>query len=91
MVNVSYIADEIGVSATFLSRIFKKYHLQNISDYLSVVRVEAAKSLLAEGMSLAEVVDACGFGSLRTFMRVFKSIEHITPGQYRTLVGMEQE
>lgn len=89
-VNVSSIADQLGVSTTLLSRVFKKYHVQNISDYLSFVRVETAKGLLAEGKIIADIVDECGFGSLRTFMRVFKSYEQITPGQYRALTEQEE-
>ena len=32
---------------------------------------------------VGDVVSECGFGSLRTFLRVFKSVEGITPGQYK--------
>ena len=38
---------------------------------------------------VGEVVDKCGFGSLRTFLRVFKSVEGITPGQYKQSVVKE--
>ena len=85
MVNVSSIADELGVLTAFLSRVFKKFHGGNISDYICAVQVEAAKALLSEGQLIGDVAEQCGFGSLRTFMRVFKESEKMTPGQYREL------
>ena len=39
---------------------------------------------------VGEVVEKCGFGSLRTFLRVFKSVEGITPGQYKSTVVKER-
>ncbi len=87
--NVSEIADRLSVTLAYLSKIFKKYHMMNISDYISRYRVDMAKSMLAEGMQISDVAISCGFGSLRTFMRVFRKIEGVTPGQYR-LINMEE-
>ncbi len=44
-----------------------------------------ATGAIAQGALVADVVTLCGFGSLRTFMRVFKKEEQVTPGQYRAL------
>lgn len=89
MLNVSQIATNLDVSIVYLSRSFKQYHKGNISDYISQTRVLAAKKLLSEGVLVSDVVDLCGFGSLRTFMRVFKKEEGITPGQYRAIQMQE--
>lgn len=89
MMNVSSIADYFGISIAYLSRIFKKYNGINISEYITGYRLERAKELLGEGKMVGDVVDSCGFGSLRTFLRVFKSVEGITPGQYKSSVTKE--
>ena len=89
MMNVSSIADNFGISIAYLSRIFKKYHGINISEYITSYRLECAKSLLGEGRMVGDVVEECGFGSLRTFLRVFKSAEGVTPGQYKSSVAKE--
>lgn len=83
MMNVSSIADNFDISIAYLSRIFKKYHTINISEYITSYRIDRAKELLLEGKMVGDVVSECGFGSLRTFLRVFKSVEGITPGQYK--------
>ncbi|MGN1164602.1 MAG: helix-turn-helix domain-containing protein [Candidatus Ornithospirochaeta sp.] len=89
MMNVSSIADNFGISIAYLSRIFKKYHGINISEYITSYRLDRAKSLLSEGRMVGDVVEECGFGSLRTFLRVFKSVEGVTPGQYKSSVAKE--
>ena len=92
--NVSLVADRLGVSIAYLSRCFKKNGTENISDYLTDYRIAKAKELLSlsgsEEVSVSEVSMLCGFGSLRTFMRVFKASEGITPGQFRQSLGKEE-
>ena len=78
----------------YLSRCFKKNGSGNISDYLTDYRVSKAKELLSrtgqDEVPVSEVSNLCGFGSLRTFMRVFKACEGVTPGQYRQSLGKEE-
>ncbi len=87
MMNVSSIADSFGVSIAYISRIFKKYHGINISEYITSYRLDRAKELLSEGHMVGDVASECGFGSLRTFLRVFKTVEGVTPGQYKSASG----
>ncbi len=53
-------------------------------------RIEKAKEMLSENRTANEIVEACGFGSVRTFMRVFKNSEGVTPGKYRTLLTYDK-
>lgn len=85
MLNVSKVAGKLGVSNVYLSKVFKKYHGSNISDYIACYRIMVAKKYLSQDKPIKEIVDECGFGSLRTFLRQFKDKEHITPGQFRAM------
>ncbi|MBR2282216.1 MAG: helix-turn-helix domain-containing protein [Spirochaetales bacterium] len=89
--NVSQIAYNLGVSIAYLSRCFKKHEETNISEYLTAYRISRAKQLLSDpeetDLSVNDVADRCGFGSTRTFMRVFKASEGVTPGQYKSAAG----
>lgn len=87
--NVSQLADAAQVSIVYLSRAFKKHHSMNISEYISRYRIFMAKKLLSEGAMVGEVAKACGFGSLRTFLRVFKHYEQVTPGAWKEASGGE--
>ncbi|MFA6844541.1 MAG: AraC family transcriptional regulator [Sphaerochaetaceae bacterium] len=89
MMSVALIADDRGLSLPTLSRLFNKYNGELISDYIVRCRLTQAKKLLHENLSLEVVADQCGFGSLRTFMRVFKNSEQMTPGQYEAMYGKE--
>lgn len=91
MMNVSELASRLEVSNVYLSKVFKKFHGKNISEYIASYRISKAKELLAQGYGLNEIVDKCGFGSTRTFMRLFKSHENITPSQFRTMRKEEHD
>ena len=85
--NVSLVADRMGVSIVYLSKCFKKHGETNPSDYLTRYRISKAKEILSDPdrreLSLNDVASECGFGSTRTFMRVFKSAEGVAPGQFK--------
>ena len=94
--NVSQIADRLGVSIVYLSKCFKKHKETNISDYLTAFRIAKAKEMLSDrktwNLPMKEVASQCGFGSVRTFMRVFSKSEGVSPGQFRTSsLGSEKE
>lgn len=50
--------------------------------YLTQIRVEAAKKLLNEGASIADVASDIGFTDQSHLTRHFKRITGVTPGQY---------
>ncbi|NLM11287.1 MAG: helix-turn-helix transcriptional regulator [Clostridiaceae bacterium] len=87
--NVSMIADKLGVHVVNLSRTFMEYEGQSLSNYINSMRLKEAKKLILAGHKLETVSERVGYGSLRTFMRVFKKSEGITPGQFKE--AMEKE
>ncbi|MDP2790301.1 MAG: helix-turn-helix transcriptional regulator, partial [Rectinemataceae bacterium] len=82
--NVNAIADRFGVSASHLSRAFKKEAGIGLLDYLHIVRVREAKVLIGEGrMSIEEIAGAVGCGSRITLARAFKRYEGVAPAVFR--------
>lgn len=78
------IAAEMGVSANYISRIFKQKTAINLSDYIGAIRINKAKELLAgTNMSVDEIAQRVGIYSRSTFIRLFKKMEGITPSRYR--------
>ena len=49
------------------------------------MRLKRVNELLEENVRLEEIAIICGFGSYRTFLRIFKQYEGITPTQYREM------
>ena len=50
-------------------------------------RIERARSLLEQGMSLADAALLLGFSDQSHFQRAFKQRVAATPGEYRRVVG----
>jgi YesN/AraC family two-component response regulator len=84
--NISLIGETFSMKSTYLSKLFKDQSGESLSDYMSRVRIEHVKRLLREEKAtLQEVAGRCGFNDMNTFMRTFKKMEGITPGQYKKL------
>ena len=83
-INVSSIADEMEMSISGLSRLFKKKTGQGLLDYIVQVRMEAAKRLLSETQyTLTEVAEQVGLINSNTLIRTFKRYTGKTPGKYK--------
>lgn len=83
--NIAYIADHFNMAPSALSSAFSLVGDEKLGQYINFVRLEHAKILIADGRGLDSVASACGYASLRTFLRVFKQYEGMTPSQYKTL------
>lgn len=84
--NLDQVADIFNVSPLHLSREFKKYTGLNFVEYVSFLRINEAKQLLAKtDLKIKDIVSKIGYNDVSNFIRKFKISEGITPGQYREL------
>jgi len=84
--NLDQVADIFNVSPFHLSREFKKYTGLNFVEYVSFLRINEAKQLLAKtDLKIKDIVSKIGYNDVSNFIRKFKISEGITPGQYREL------
>lgn len=82
------VADLIGVSSSYLSVLFKKEAEINFIDYLTDLRISAAKELLKDPLrSAGEIAEKTGFESSSYFTRAFKRKTGMTPTEYRRQAG----
>lgn len=85
LLSLHMISEEIGISQSYVSRMFKKKYGIGIAQYINQVRIFHAKKLIQEGsMNVKTISIQVGFSSDVQFIRVFKKLEGITPGAYRT-------
>ncbi|HHV10779.1 MAG TPA: helix-turn-helix domain-containing protein [Clostridiales bacterium] len=86
-ISVAVIADHLGISHTYLSRIFKQETGIAVVDYIKKVKVKEAKFLLKyTDLSLVEISTKLSYSSQSHFNAVFKEAMSITPKQYRDKV-----
>jgi signal transduction histidine kinase/DNA-binding response OmpR family regulator len=82
--SVDDICREIGISRVQLYRKVKALMGYNVNDYISTVRLQKAKFLLADMQySISEVASRVGYSSQAYFSTVFKSKFALTPSEYR--------
>ncbi len=83
-ISVKTVAQELGVTSSYLSRLFKEEFDCTLKAYLTKARVEKAAKLLAQtGLSIKDVSDRMKYNSAAYFSRQFKEVMDLTPAQYR--------
>ena len=77
-------AKNISLSRCYFSRNFKAVTGRSFKEYLNLVRIEHANSLLSTtDKSVSEIASICGFGSASHFIYTYKKSQSTTPLAYR--------
>ena len=85
--NISGIGDKFGMSAFYISHIFKENSGVKLGSFINELRVGRAKELLAgaEEMKINDIAQMSGFDNIRTFQRIFKNVVGCSPSEYRLI------
>ncbi|MFR0023186.1 MAG: helix-turn-helix domain-containing protein [Eisenbergiella sp.] len=90
--SVNSISAYFHISLTTLSRFYKQKTGQNISTFINDLKIERTKELLVRSNhSIEYIVEEMGYSNTSSFIRKFKSIVGMTPGQYRQIYKDQQE
>lgn len=81
--NISQTGLAFQITPAYLSSLFKSQTGESLLDYINHTRVSKAKILLQEGHSIVEIAQMVGYRNSSSFIRVFKKIEGVTPGQLK--------
>jgi AraC-like DNA-binding protein len=83
-ITLARVAQHVHVSRFHFCKMFKKATGMTLTEYVALVRVEKAKTLLVDvSVRISEVVFAAGFGSIPRFNSVFKRRVGMSPTEYR--------
>ncbi|MDQ0256822.1 AraC-like DNA-binding protein [Evansella vedderi] len=78
------LSQHFNMSVSSLSDLFKKQIGQNFVDFLHDIRIRYASSLLVStDLNISEIALESGFGSYKTFSRVFRERKKVSPAEYR--------
>jgi len=84
---ITHLSEKLHTNRTYISKHINTEFSCTFNDFVNRYRIEEAKRLLAEdsskNYSLNYISEKSGFGSMGSFMRVFRDFEGITPGQFR--------
>ncbi|RTE03105.1 helix-turn-helix domain-containing protein [Paenibacillus whitsoniae] len=82
--SVQRIAEHFSLSLSYLSRYFKEQTGQTVMEYMNEVRIDQAKRLLrTDDRSVKDIVQQVGYYDVSSFIRKFKQMVGVTPGEYR--------
>jgi AraC-like DNA-binding protein len=82
-IDLDNISDEAYFSKFHFIRLFKKIYGKTPHQYLTSVRIEKAKALLQQDLSVTETCSSVGFDSLSSFTGLFKKHARFTPSAYQ--------
>ena len=80
--NVAGVADAVGINPVYLSRMLKKYRNLKPLEYIHQKRIEKAKQLLGQGVTVKDTLPQVGYSSALTMNRAFRRFEDTTPGAF---------
>lgn len=86
-INIRGIASHININESYLQRIFKVQTGHTIIDYITILRLDKARMLLANtSIPIIDISNYIGINSRQYFTFIFKKHFGKTPSQYRRSV-----
>jgi YesN/AraC family two-component response regulator len=83
-ISLESCAARLNYHPSYIWRVLKKEMDITFSDYLSKFRLTKAKQLLEQSdMPIGEIAEKLRYNNSQNFIRYFKKLEGVTPGQYR--------
>ncbi|MDR2355764.1 MAG: AraC family transcriptional regulator [Clostridiales Family XIII bacterium] len=83
-ISLEEMARAAYISPSYLSKVFKQETGYTINNYLSKIRIDESKKLMADkSLSLLTICGMVGFEDQSYFSKVFKKQEGVSPAQYR--------
>ncbi len=90
-ISLDSVSAILNINSSYFSSLFKRIFQVNFLDYLTELRMGAAKDLLRDPLrSTAEVAGMVGYESANYFTRVFKKNVGMTPTDFRRSIARER-
>lgn len=87
-ISLSEMANTLHLNYSYLSSYFKQRTQENLTTYISRVRVDKAKELLMDPrLSVSEISRLTGFSEHNYFSKVFKKMTGRTPVEFRNQIS----
>ncbi len=88
-ITLQTVCKKFGVSQTYLSRLFRKYENTSFNNYLTNIRIERAKKLIAKDSDIyiKDIATMVGYKDQFYFSRIFRSITGMCPTDYMENTG----
>lgn len=82
-ISMNFLVGLVGYSDVRIHDVFKKHYGITPIEYLQKLRLEKAKELITLGVPIGMASYKVGYGSQRTFYRVFTKYTGMSPGEFK--------
>lgn len=82
--NVNTVIEYVYISRGHLSRVFKEYTTKSIHGYITELRMQHCRQLIADGKSILDACNESGFSDYSSFYKTFRKLYGVTPVMYRS-------
>jgi len=83
---IDHLAAQFNLSSEYFSRFFFKHIGMTVLNYIHTIRLEKSyPDLMNTDLPVIHIALKHGFPSEKSYTRVFKSVYHMTPSQYRKM------
>lgn len=85
--SLEYVADKANKTPSYISKVFKEKFGCGFGEYVTKKRLEASKVMLADPTKkIYEIANDSGYADVSNFIKVFKKVYGISPGNYRKFI-----
>ncbi|WP_195989353.1 helix-turn-helix domain-containing protein [Clostridium sp. D53t1_180928_C8] len=82
--SLQLVSDNFDVSLSYLSQYFKDKTGITILDYITNLKINKSKELLINSnLTLRDIADQMGYSNVSSFIRRFKQVTSMTPGEFK--------
>lgn len=86
------VAEELGMSASYFSTLFKKEFGSSFTDVINTMRIDRAVMLIDSGVTdTGKIAQSCGFTNRKYFLQVFRKHMNKTVAEYMEAGKSEQD
>ncbi|MBP1994064.1 helix-turn-helix domain-containing protein [Paenibacillus eucommiae] len=83
-ITLGYVAEQLGLNPSYLSRIFKDEQGITFLEHLTSVRIQRSKQLLEQtNLKIKDIGEQVGYLQTNYYIKLFKEFTGTTPGEYR--------
>lgn len=83
-ITLSLLSERFFISEFYLCRLFKEYTGRTILEYLTDLRIRAARKMLRDSdAQIGTIAKKCGFGSSSSFGSAFRRAEGVSAREYK--------
>lgn len=89
-ISLKEVADEVNLSPSYFSTVFKSFCGSSYSQYITNIRVDNAKVLLTNtNLKVYEIAEQVGYHNAYYFNRIFKKVTGLSPGEYKNDIKIQ--